>query len=82
MVATGPYQRAVIPAALRDGIGIFQLHASRYRNPGQLPSGAVLVVGSGASGTQIAEELLHAAGASISRSGRIAACRGDTADAT
>ncbi len=44
---------------LRDD-AIFQLHASRYRNPLQLPSGAVLVIGSGASGAQIAEELLHA----------------------
>jgi putative flavoprotein involved in K+ transport len=60
VVATGPYQRAIVPSGLRDGIGIFQLHASRYQNPGQLPSGAVLVVGSGASGTQITEELLRA----------------------
>jgi putative flavoprotein involved in K+ transport len=61
VVATGPYQRAVIPALLRDDTKIFQLHASRYLNPGQLPSGAVLVVGAGASGAQIAEEL-HRAG--------------------
>src|SRR5262245_59856669 len=36
------------------------MHANRYRGPGQLPSGAVLVIGSGASGVQIAEELLRA----------------------
>ena len=60
VVATGPYQRAMIPALLREDAGIFQLHASRYRNPGQLPPGAVLVIGSGASGAQIAEELLRA----------------------
>ena len=60
VVATGPYQRPVIPALLRDDTGVFQVHASRYRNPGQLPPGAVLVVGSGASGAQIAEELLRA----------------------
>jgi putative flavoprotein involved in K+ transport len=60
VVATGPYQRPVIPSFLRDDTGVFQLHASRYLNPGQLPSGAVLVVGSGASGAQIAEELLRA----------------------
>jgi putative flavoprotein involved in K+ transport len=59
VVATGPYQRPVVPAVLHDD-AIFQVHASRYRNPDQLPSGAVLVVGSGASGAQIAEELLHA----------------------
>jgi putative flavoprotein involved in K+ transport len=36
---------------------IFQLHSSAYRNPAQLPPGAVLVVGSGASGCQIADDL-------------------------
>jgi putative flavoprotein involved in K+ transport len=60
VVATGPYQRPVIPNLLRDDAGIFQVHASRYNNPGQLPPGAVLVVGSGASGAQITEELFRA----------------------
>jgi putative flavoprotein involved in K+ transport len=60
VVATGPYQRAKIPDLLRDWPDLFQVHASRYRNPDQLPAGAVLVIGSGASGSQIAEELLHA----------------------
>jgi putative flavoprotein involved in K+ transport len=60
VVATGPYQRAVVPALLEGNADLFQVHASRYRNPAQLPSGAVLVVGSGASGAQIAEELLRA----------------------
>jgi putative flavoprotein involved in K+ transport len=60
VVATGPYQRPIIPALLRDDADVFQVHASRYTNPDQLPSGAVLVIGSGASGAQIAEELLCA----------------------
>ena len=60
VVATGPYQRPVLPAWLRDDAGVFQVHASRYQNPDQLPDGAVLIVGSGASGAQIAEELLRA----------------------
>jgi putative flavoprotein involved in K+ transport len=60
VVATGPYQRPRDPPHLRDGAGLFQLDASRYKNPAQLPPGAVLVVGSGASGAQIAEELLRA----------------------
>src|SRR5882672_8082922 len=60
VVATGPYQCPVVPAVLRDNIDVFQEHASRYLNPDQLPSGAVLVIGSGASGSQIAEELLRA----------------------
>ena len=59
VVATGPYQRALMPDMLRDE-NIFRVHASGYRNPDQLPPGAVLVVGSGASGAQIAEELLRA----------------------
>jgi putative flavoprotein involved in K+ transport len=60
VVATGPYQRPVIPAVLADHADLFQVHASRYQRPEQLPSGAVLVVGAGASGAQIAEELLRA----------------------
>jgi putative flavoprotein involved in K+ transport len=60
VVATGPYQRPVIPSLLQDEVGVFQLHASRYSEPNQLPPGAVLVVGSGASGTQITEELFRA----------------------
>jgi len=59
VVATGPYQRAIIPA-LSEGLKLFQIHASRYANPETLPEGAVLVVGAGASGAQIAEELLRA----------------------
>jgi putative flavoprotein involved in K+ transport len=61
VVATGPYQRPILPDVLRDDVELFQIHASRYINPGQLPRGAVLVVGAGASGAQIAEEL-HRAG--------------------
>jgi len=55
VVATGPYQvpRATPPL----GGGVFELHSTQYRNPTQLPAGAVLVVGSGNSGVQIAEEL-------------------------
>jgi putative flavoprotein involved in K+ transport len=60
VVATGPYQSPVMPALLGDDIDLFQVHASRYLNPDQLPPGAVLVVGAGASGSQIAEELLRA----------------------
>ena len=58
VIATGPYQRPAIPAAAK-GLGeMLQISASGYRNPGQLPAGGVLVVGAGASGCQIAEELL------------------------
>jgi len=57
VVATGPYQRPIMPDLLRDEADVFQVHASRYLNPEQLPPGAVLVVGAGASGAQITEEL-------------------------
>jgi putative flavoprotein involved in K+ transport len=60
VVATGPFQRPVIPAVVPHDAGPVQLHSSAYRNPDQLPDGAVLVVGAGSSGVQIAQELLHA----------------------
>jgi putative flavoprotein involved in K+ transport len=65
VVATGPFQAPKIPPLSRDlPSEIFQIHARDYRNPAQLPQGAVLVVGSGASGTQIAEEL-HRSGRKV-----------------
>ena len=41
-----------------------QIHSSAYKNPGQLPEGEVLVVVSGQSGCQIAEDL-HLAGRKV-----------------
>jgi len=60
IAATGPFQRPIVPAIVPSDAGVFQVHASRYRNPGGLPEGAVLVVGTGSSGAQIADELLRA----------------------
>lgn len=60
VVATGPFQRPRIPALVTGAPWVQQLHAAAYRTPGALPPGAVLVVGAGASGSQIAEELLNA----------------------
>jgi len=58
VIATGSFQKPKIPAFSADiPVDILQLHSGHYRNPGQLPDGAVLVVGSGQSGMQIAEEL-------------------------
>jgi putative flavoprotein involved in K+ transport len=58
VMATGFFQQPKIPALAADlSPGITQLHSSQYRNPQSLPAGAVLVVGSGQSGCQIAEEL-------------------------
>jgi putative flavoprotein involved in K+ transport len=59
VAATGPFQQPVIPPVVPADPSIRQLHSSDYRNPGQLPAGAVLVVGAGSSGVQIAEELMH-----------------------
>ena len=58
VIATGPYQRPRVPHVSSGlPVDLVQLHASEYRNPDALPAGGVLVVGSGASGCQIAEEL-------------------------
>jgi putative flavoprotein involved in K+ transport len=58
VVATGLYQTPKIPRlAHKFPAEIKQLHSDTYRNPRQLLSGAVLVVGSAQSGAQIAEEL-------------------------
>jgi putative flavoprotein involved in K+ transport len=65
VVAAGGYQVPVIPrCAERLCADIVQLHSAEYRNPEQLPDGAVLVVGSGQSGCQIAEDL-HLAGRKV-----------------
>jgi putative flavoprotein involved in K+ transport len=60
VAATGAFQRPIIPEIVPTDTDVLQMHSAHYRNPGQLPEGAVLIVGSGSSGTQIAEELLEA----------------------
>ncbi|VTP14245.1 putative oxidoreductase CzcO [Phytobacter ursingii] len=57
VAATGPFQKPSFPQIVPESAGVHQIHSSVYKNPQQLPEGAVLVVGAGASGTQIAEEL-------------------------
>ncbi|XVU28611.1 flavin-containing monooxygenase [Actinoplanes sp. CA-054009] len=57
VAATGPFQRPVIPPIVPESAAPVQIHSNAYRNPGQLPEGAVLVVGAGSSGVQIADEL-------------------------
>lgn len=59
VTATGAFQRPIAPSLVPAGSGITQIHSHAYRNPAQLPEGAVLVVGAGSSGTQIADELLR-----------------------
>jgi putative flavoprotein involved in K+ transport len=59
VAATGPFQRPVIPPVVPGESSLLQIHSCDYRNPTQLPEGAVLVVGAGSSGAQIADELLR-----------------------
>lgn len=58
VAATGAFQVPVYPKMVPEDAGVMQIHSVQYRNPDQLPEGAVLVVGAGASGGQIAEELV------------------------
>jgi putative flavoprotein involved in K+ transport len=61
VVATGAYRNPRIPAFAPDlDPGILQMHSSEYRNPAQLRSGGVLVVGAGNSGAEIALEAARA----------------------
>lgn len=62
VVAIGGYHREIVPPGASSlPTSIHQLHSVAYRRPQDLPEGGVLVVGSGQSGTQIAEDL-HLAG--------------------
>jgi putative flavoprotein involved in K+ transport len=60
VAATGAFQCPIIPTLVPEDSGILQIHSTAYRNPDQLPEGAVLVVGAGSSGVQIADELRRA----------------------
>ncbi|ACK86157.1 MSMEG_0569 family flavin-dependent oxidoreductase [Methylorubrum extorquens] len=65
VVASGGYHTPIIPRMAEKLPGsMTQIHSNQYRNPGQLPEGEVLVVGSGQSGAQIAEDL-HLAGRKV-----------------
>lgn len=60
VAATGAFQKPIIPPLVPETSGLMQIHSNAYRNPQQLPEGAVLVVGAGSSGSQIADELQRA----------------------
>ncbi len=65
VVATGGYHQAKIPAlSYKFPQHILQLHSSAYKNPESLPERGVLVIGTGQSGCQIAEDL-HLAGKQV-----------------
>jgi putative flavoprotein involved in K+ transport len=65
VVTSGGYHQPIIPRlAERLPAAVTQLHSEQYRNAAGLPDGEVLVVGSGQSGAQIAEDL-HLAGRKV-----------------
>mgnify|MGYP002777031701 CR=1 FL=1 len=65
VIATGSYHLPKIPKiAARFPESIIQLHSSEYKNPESLPDKSILVVGTGQSGCQIAEDL-HLAGKQV-----------------
>ncbi len=64
MAISGYHQPAVPRVGERFSLELTQIHSRDYRNPAQLPAGEVLVVGTGQSGCQIAEDL-HLAGRKV-----------------
>ena len=58
VAATGPFQIPVFPPIVPEGV-VKQIHSFDYHNPEQLDDGAVMVIGAGSSGSQIADELLR-----------------------
>ncbi len=57
VAATGPFQVPVIPPVVPNTANVSQIHSTDYKQPEQLADGAILVVGAGSSGSQIADEL-------------------------
>lgn len=61
VVCTGAFQRPYRPAGAASlPASVLQIDLEQYRSPSDLPAGRVLIVGSGQSGCQLAEELLEA----------------------
>lgn len=61
IIASGMMQSPKIPLISKKlPNSILQLHAGNYRNPSEIPKGAVVVVGGGQSGCQIVEDLQKA----------------------
>ncbi|WP_298905265.1 NAD(P)/FAD-dependent oxidoreductase [uncultured Aliiroseovarius sp.] len=60
VAATGAFQHPVIPPIVPETAKVTQIHSNHYKNPAQLAEGAVMVVGAGSSGAQIADELNRA----------------------
>lgn len=58
VIAAASYQKPRLPAFARNlGADVLQMHSHEYRNPSQLPEGAVLLVGASNSGAEIAMDI-------------------------
>ena len=58
VLANGSYQKPIVPSSSKAlSKYVQQFSAATYRNPAQIPSGNVVVVGDGATGRDIASEL-------------------------
>ncbi|HEY1122161.1 MAG TPA: MSMEG_0569 family flavin-dependent oxidoreductase [Haloferula sp.] len=65
VMAIGGFHKPIVPPGTENiPDSIFQIHSVAYRNPEQIPEGDIVVVGSGQSGCQIAEDL-HLAGRNV-----------------
>jgi putative flavoprotein involved in K+ transport len=64
MAISGYHVPAIPRVGERFPLDLFQIHSVDYRNPAQMPEGEVLIVGTGQSGCQIAEDL-HLAGRKV-----------------
>ncbi len=64
MAISGYHVPAVPRVGERLPLDVFQIHSKDYKSPAQLPEGEVLIVGTGQSGCQIAEDL-HLAGRKV-----------------
>ena len=75
IVAGGPFQTPHIPPGADEfDPSILQVHSHDYRNPAALPPGGVLLVGSGQTGVQLAEELMESGRSvviAVGRCGRV-----------
>jgi putative flavoprotein involved in K+ transport len=71
VVATGPYQAPNLPPwSAQLPASVTQLHSRDYKSPQTLPAGNVLIIGSGQSGQQIAEDLVAAGRTVVVSTGR------------
>lgn len=71
IIATGAFQKPFLPFQSSFKIKNFQIHSANYKNPKQIPSGKVLIVGGGYSGAQITSELVRTHNVTFSTKGRL-----------